>query len=237
MARNRSKPRGERTVAVLDIGSSKVAALIALIGPDADVPRVIGVHQLACNGMKAGLVADLDAVEAAVRQAMGKAEQNAGVTVKGATISVSAGGLESDVGTVEVEIGGQRIERADLDHVHAEARTALDPAGRTVLSAEPALYLLDKENAVKTPLGLHADQLGVAIHILSADAAPLRNLETAVRSADLDVERRVAAPIAAARACLSAQERELGVALVDLGAQHPKLNAPIMIMVEIILIN
>mgnify|MGYP003131320847 CR=1 FL=1 len=218
MSRKAPKLRGEKTVAVLDVGSSKVAALIALVGPEEDAPRVIGVHQLACRGMKNGLVSDLGAVEAAVRQAMAKAEQNAGVTVSDVTVSVSAGGIDSDLATVEVDIGGQRIERADLDHVHAEAKAEIEPGGKIILHAEPALYTLDGQNAVMNPLGLHAETLGVAIHILSADRAPMQNLETAVRSADLNVARLVVAPVAAARACLSAQERDLGCALIDLGA-------------------
>ncbi len=218
MKRPGPKPRGERTVAVLDVGTSKVAALIALVSGDEDAPRVIGSHQLACAGMKSGLVSDLQAVEGAVRQAMDKAERNAGVTVQDVTVSVSAGGLDSDVATVEVDIGGQKIERADLDHVHAEARARIEPAGRSILHAEPALYTLDGQNAVMNPLGLHAETLGVSIHILSAERSPMQNLETAVRSADLNVVRKIAAPIAAARACLGKQERDLGVALVDMGA-------------------
>ncbi|MGB7404569.1 MAG: cell division protein FtsA, partial [Pacificimonas sp.] len=218
MKRGRQGVRGERTIAVLDVGTSKVAAMIALVGPEQEVPRVIGVHQLACNGMRNGLVADLELVEGAVRQAMDRAERNAGVTVEEVTLSVSAGGLESDTATVEVDIGGQRIEAADLDHIHAEARAQIDPGGREVLHADPALYIIDRETSARRPVGLHADTLGVAIHVLSADAAPMRNLETAVRSADLDVVAKIPAPLAAARACLSQQEKDLGVALVDLGA-------------------
>ncbi|MGB3722053.1 MAG: cell division protein FtsA [Pacificimonas sp.] len=218
MKRGAAKPRGERTIAVLDVGTSKVAALIALVSGGDDAPRVIGSHQLACNGLKNGLVSDLQAVEGAVRQAMDRAERNAGVTVEDVTVSVSAGGLESDIATVEVDIGGQRIEKADLEHVHAEARARIEPDGRAILHAEPALYTLDGQNAVMNPLGLHAETLGVSIHILSADRAPMQNLETAVRSADLNVIAKVAAPVAAARACLGTQEKDLGVALVDMGA-------------------
>ena len=218
MKRARPSGRGEETVAVLDIGSSKVAALIALVSPEEDEPRVIGVHQLACRGLTRGLVADLDAAEAAIRQAMDKAERNAGVTVEAATVAVTAGGLESDIATVEVDIGGQRIERADIEHVHSEGRAQIDPEGRTILHAQPALYTLDGQNAVMNPLGLHAETLGVSIHIVSADTAPIRNLMTAVGRADLRVAGMVAAPLASARACLRAQERELGVALVEIGA-------------------
>src|SRR3546814_16096453 len=87
-----------------------------------------------------------------------------------------------------------------------------------ILHAQPALYTLDGLTGVRNPIGLHADRLGVDIHIIMADGAPVRNLEAAVRQAHPDVNAVVAAPIAAGLACLSAEERTLGVARVALGA-------------------
>jgi cell division protein FtsA len=87
-----------------------------------------------------------------------------------------------------------------------------------VLHAQPTLYTLDDVRGVKKPLGLHADKLGVDIHVIAADSSPVRNLDLSVRSAHLAVKSIVAAPIATGLACLSDEERELGVALVELGA-------------------
>ncbi|MBL8648087.1 MAG: cell division protein FtsA, partial [Sphingosinicella sp.] len=117
--------RGERTIAALDIGSSKVAALIAVSDGESP-PRVIGTGQRACTGLRQGLVADLERTESAIRAAMEQAERNAGVTVENVVVSVSAGGLDSEIVSVEVDIGGQRIERGDIDHVLSEGRAQLD---------------------------------------------------------------------------------------------------------------
>lgn len=204
-------------VAALDVGSSKVAALIG-IAEEGEPPRVIGSHQMRCEGLKNGIVVNLAATEAAIRQTMDKAERNAGTVVESVTVGMSAGGLESDVASVEVELGGQRIERPDIDLVHQEGRARIDPAGRTILHAAPALYTIDGQGAVMNPLGLYARTLGADIHIVSADTAPLRNLDTAVRSADLNISSIVAAPLASGRAALSPEEREIGVALVEIGA-------------------
>src|SRR3546814_18837903 len=87
-----------------------------------------------------------------------------------------------------------------------------------ILHAQPALYTLDGLTGVKNPIGLHADRLGVDIHIIMADGAPVRNLEPAVRQAHLDVNAVVASPVAAGTACLSDEERDLVVALVELAA-------------------
>ncbi|WP_374594476.1 cell division protein FtsA [Sphingosinicella sp.] len=209
--------RGERTIAALDIGSSKVAALIAVSDGESP-PRVIGTGQRACTGLRQGLVADLERTESAIRAAMEQAERNAGVTVENVVVSVSAGGLDSEIVSVEVDIGGQRIERGDIDHVLSEGRAQLDAGGRTILHAQPALYTLDETTRVMNPLGLHADRLGVDIHIITADTPPVRNLDQCVRTADLGVQTIVASPIAAGLACLAPEERELGVALVEIGA-------------------
>jgi cell division protein FtsA len=209
--------RGERTIAALDIGSSKVAAMIAVVEGDA-APRVIGTGQRACSGLRQGLVADLERTETAIRQAMEQAERNAGVTVENVLVSVSAGGLDSEIVSVEVDIGGQRIERADIDHVLSEGRSQIDAGGRMILHAQPALYTLDETTGVMNPLGFHANRLGVDIHIITADMPPVRNLDQCVRAADLGVQTIVASPVAAGLACLAPEERELGVALVEIGA-------------------
>jgi cell division protein FtsA len=87
-----------------------------------------------------------------------------------------------------------------------------------VLHANPALYTIDGVDGVQQPIGLHANKLGVDIHVIAADPAPLRNVDYVIRSAHLGVKAIVASPVAAAVACLTEDERDLGVALVELGA-------------------
>ncbi len=101
----------------------------------------------------------------------------------------------------------------------AAGRSAIDRGGQVVLHAHPALYTIDGVEGVKQPIGLHADRLGVDIHVVAADPAPLRNIDYVIRSAHLGVKAIVASPVAAALACLTEEERELGVALVELGAE------------------
>ncbi|RZM04992.1 MAG: cell division protein FtsA, partial [Sphingomonas sp.] len=104
------------------------------------------------------------------------------------------------------------------DALLAAGRNSIDPQGRMVLHAQPALYTLDGLTGVKKPLGLHADRLGVHIHVVAADGSPVRNLDLCVRSAHLEVKSIIASPVATGLACLSDEERELGVALVEMGA-------------------
>lgn len=216
--------RGERAVAVLDVGTSKVAAMIVMIGAasgangDASDPRVIGVGQRSCEGLRRGLVADMDKTEVAIRAAMDQAERNAGVQAEEVFVNLSAGGLRSQLENVEIDIAGHKIEPADMTALLAAGRAQIDPGVRTVLHAQPALYTIDGLTGVAQPVGFHADRLGMDIHVVTADRPPILNLDLVVRSAHLGVKTMVASPVASSLAVLALEERELGVALVEIGA-------------------
>ncbi|HEV7659817.1 MAG TPA: cell division protein FtsA [Allosphingosinicella sp.] len=209
--------KNERLITALDIGSSKVSALIAHAPEDGELV-VLGTGQRESRGVRRGYIADMERTEGAIREAMEQAERIAGTNIEDVWVSFSSGGLVSDVASVEVDMGGHRIEQQDIDELLAAGRNSIDPEGRMVLHAQPTLYTLDGLQGVKTPLGLHADRLGVDIHVVAAEASPVRNLDLCVRSAHLAVKAIVASPIATGMACLSDEERELGVALVEMGA-------------------
>lgn len=210
-------PRIERLFTALDVGSWKVCALIA--GQSADgTLHVLGTGQRESRGVSKGYVADMDKTEQVVREAIEQAERIAGLNIEDVWVSFSAGDLSADVVPVEVELGGQRITQGDVDALLATGRDGIDGEGRAILHAQPALYTLDGLAGVRNPIGLHADRLGVDIRVVLTNGAPVRNLETAVRAAHLNVKAVVAAPVATGMACLSEEERDLGVAMVEIGA-------------------
>ncbi|WP_310496678.1 cell division protein FtsA [Sandarakinorhabdus sp.] len=212
-----AKAGGERLVAVLDVGTSKVAALIALIGPDGE-PRVIGTGQKPCFGLRRGLVTDFDKTEAAIRGAMDQAERAAGQQLDRVYASISAGNLTSTVVSVEIDIAGASITSADMATLRDEGRARINPGNKTVVHAQPALYTLDGQAGVESPIGFHADRLGMDIHVVAADTPPLKNLDRAIRQAHLGLETLVAAPLAASLSVLHSEECDVGVALVEIGA-------------------
>jgi cell division protein FtsA len=210
-------PPVRRLVTALDIGSSKICALIAEPGDDGEL-RILGTGQRESRGVRRGFIADMERAEATIREAVEQAERIAGTNIEDVFVGFSSGGLVSTVANVEVEIGGRRIEAMDIDQLLSVGRDSIDAEGRMILHALPALYTLDAQlQGVKQPLGLHADKLAVDIHVLAADPSPVRNLDLCVRSAHLGVSAIVASPVAAGKSCLSEEERELGVALVELG--------------------
>ena len=211
-------PRITRLFGAVNIGSFRISAMIAGISETGELV-VLGSGHRAAQGIKRGYVTDMAAATYAVRDAVERAEQMANTSISRVWIGCSGAGLASQIAQVEVDIGGRRIEQDDIDHLLHAGRDVIQPDGRMVLHAQPAHYTLDGAHGVPDPRGLHAERLGVDIHVMLADGAPVRNITEAVQNAHLEVEAVVGAPIASGHACLTPEERELGVALVEFGAQ------------------
>ena len=211
-------PRISRVFGAVNIGSFRISAMIAGLSDTGEM-MVLGSGHRASQGIRRGYVTDMAAATYAVRDAVERAEKMANVSVSSVWIGCSGAGLASQIAQVEVDIGGRRIEADDVGQLLYAARDVVQPDGRTVLHAQPAHYTLDGANGVADPKGLHAERLGVDIHVMLADGAPVRNITEAVQNAHLEVEAVVASPVAAGHACLTPEERDLGVALVEMGAE------------------
>lgn len=212
-----AKAVSEGLITALDIGSSKVTAMIAQ-PLDGGELLVLGTGQRESKGVKRGYVADMRAAEAAVRQAVEQAEQVAGVGIEDVWVSFSAGDMDSHIFRREALLDGRRVEQGDVESLLRTARNGIDPGQRMILHAHPMRYSVDGLAGVSDPRGLHADRLGVEVHLVSTEGSPVRNLHLCVGSAHLNVRSIVAAPVATGLACLTPEERDLGVALVEIGA-------------------
>jgi cell division protein FtsA len=211
-------PRITRLFGAVNIGSFRISAMIAGLSETGELV-VLGSGHRAAQGIKRGYVTDMAAATYAVRDAVERAEAMANTSISRVWIGCSGAGLASQIAQVEVDIGGRRIEQDDIDHLLRAGRDVIQPDGRMVLHAQPAHYTLDGAHGVANPKGLHAERLAVDIHVMLADGAPVRNLTECVQNAHLEVEAVVGSPVAAGHACLTPEERELGVALVEFGAE------------------
>jgi cell division protein FtsA len=209
--------RVEKLISAIDIGSSKVSALIAG-QTDSGELLVLGTGQRESRGVVRGCIADIEQAELSVRHAVEQAERLAGTNIDSVWVGMSAGGLDSLLAPVEIELGGDRISQDDIVQLLQAGRANIRTDGKMPLHIQPTLYALDGVGGVANPLGLHADRLGVDIHVVLADQAPVRNIDMTARAAHLDVESIVVAPVAAGLSCLTVEERDLGVALVEFGA-------------------
>jgi cell division protein FtsA len=220
-------PKRTALVAALDVGTSKIACLIAKLKPQPpqDVLRrrshaveVIGFSHTESLGMKAGHVVDLVEAEEAVRHAVDLAERSAKCQVESVVVSMSAGRLSSELLSAAINISGSAVSDRDISRVLSAGSRQSIRDGRVVLHSLPIGYSLDDAHGVRDPRGMLASQFGVDMHVVTADAAPARNLMLAIERCHLVVEAMVAGPYVASLSTLADDEADLGAAVVDMGA-------------------
>jgi cell division protein FtsA len=203
-------------IGVLDVGSSKIACLIARREPDGQL-TVIGTGHQASFGIRAGSVANMDAAETAMGLAVQTAEQMSGGTLR--SVYVSLGGGQPSSATVEVKIstGGAPIGAPALRRVAQQCRAALAELEGTPLHVIPTSYTLDGSRGIKDPRGMVGSELGVQLNAVNVNGAALRNLMSCVGRCHLDVARVVLSVLASGRACLTPDEADLGATVIDMG--------------------
>jgi cell division protein FtsA len=207
------------TVTGLDIGTTKVCAIVAEVDEDAEV-HVIGAGAAPSGGLRRGVVVDLESTAKAVQQAVEHAERMAGVSVTSALVAVSGEHISSSDsrGVVAVARGDHEIGDADVARVIDAARMAALPASdREIIHMLPRDFVVDGQDGVKRPVGMYGTRLEVEAHIVTGVATQLANVAKAVQKAGLEVDEMVLEPMASAEAALTQSERDLGVVMADLG--------------------
>ena len=220
-------PRRSAVICALDIGTSKVACLIARLKPcgaqeslrrRSHAVEVLGIGHTRARGIKSGTVVNLEEAEQAVRNAVDAAERMARVHVESVVLSVSAGRMASELYAATVHIGGPAATEADIERVLAAGSRHSVRADRVVLHSLPVSYALDESRDIRDPRGMLGRRLGVDMHVVTTDVAVARNLMLAVERCHLAVEAMTAAPYAAGLCALADDEADLGAAVVDIGA-------------------
>jgi cell division protein FtsA len=220
-------PRKSALVAALDIGSSKVACLIARLRPQppqqvltrrSHTIEVVGFGHTGARGMKAGGVINLAQAEEAIRQAVDAAERMAKVEIESVVLSISSGRPGSELFAADVEIVGSGVSEGDIARVLAAGSRHSQRDGRAVLHSLPVGYSIDGAEGIRDPRGMLGGKFGVDMHIATTEIAAARNLMLAVERCHLDVEAMVASPYVAGLSVLADDEADLGAAVVDMGA-------------------
>jgi cell division protein FtsA len=210
--------RGQQgTIAVLDIGSAKVVALIARI-LDNNQLEVIGVgHQIA-KGIRSGQILDAGEAQHSITSAVHSAEQMAGVTIESVFVSVNGAHLRSRSIVVELDVTTDGVSDEDILDLIAEGTRSVEEEGREIIHLIPVQYYLDKAKGLTDPRGMVGEVLGAELHFITADRLVLQNLSSTIARCHLNTLGYVMAPLASARAVLSADEMELGACVIDMGA-------------------
>jgi cell division protein FtsA len=211
----------DRLVAGLDIGSARTTAIIAeVIGelPKHPVVKVLGVGQARTTGMRRGVVSDIEETTRSIKKALTDAERMAGSAVSDVYAGIAGEHVQAMISKGIVAVAGEEITRGDVDRANDVARAQSIPQDRELLHAIPQEYTVDKNAGIRDPIGMIGMRLETEMYLVTIGSSPATNLRRSVERAGYKVRELVLEPLASALAVLTDDEKELGVALVEMGA-------------------
>ncbi len=203
----------------LDVGSSRIKAVVANVG-DSETPEILGIGESRSVGIEAGVIVNMERAADSIREAIVKAEENTDVEIGAAAISLNGEhikGIDSR-GVIAVSGANGEIVASEVATVLEAARTLALPVGRSVVDVLPQEFFIDGQRGIRNPVGMSGVRLGSRVHIVTAEEQVIDNSIRAVRKAGLRESVITAKPVAAGLSSLSDDERELGVLLVNIGA-------------------
>jgi len=210
-------------IAALDVGSSKTTCFIAQ-DEGAEGLHILGVGTHQSSGLRNGVIVDMSETETAIANAVDMAEQMAGFQISRVVLGLSGAHILSHRMTGEVSVAGHAIQNADvhqvLDTAVASIRQAEENADMHSIPIHqiPVQFCIDGGTDVKNPVGMYGENMLIAVLLANAAPGPVRNLESVTKRCHLEIERLVITPYASALSCISDEERELGVTVIDMGA-------------------
>jgi cell division protein FtsA len=211
----------DRLVAGLDIGSAKTTAIIAeVVGelPKNPTLRVLGVGHARTSGIRRGIVSDIEETTRAIKRALADAERMAGASVQEVYVGIAGEHVQAMTSTGIVAVNGDEVTRSDVERVNEVARAQRIPPDRELLHAIPQEYRVDKTDGIKDPVGMVGMRLETEVYLVTIGVSPAMNIRKAVEKAGYGVRELVLEALASALSVLTEDEKELGVALVEMGA-------------------
>ena len=204
----------------LDIGTSKIATIIGNTWQsDPEKIEIVGVGKSPSDGLRKGVVVDIEKTTASIRESIKEAETMAGVQVGSVYAGIAGGHImgHTSEGVVAVAGEGHEITKSDVDRAINTAKATATPVDREVIHVLPQDFSVDEQDGIKHPIGMSGIRLQANVHIITGAVASVQNLLKSVNNAGLSVEDIVLEPIASADSILSVDEKSVGVTLADMG--------------------
>ena len=206
----------EEIVVGIDVGTTKVCTLVGRVEDDKSI-RILGVGIEPSEGIKKGIIVDLAAASQAITRSVEKAESTSGLEITSALVSMAGAHVASVNSRGAAAVNGNVIEQYDIAHALDQARAVAIPYDREVIHVIQRGFTVDGQDGIRNPKGMHGYRLEVEAHIITAAAASSDNLRQCVGAAGVDVQQFVLNPLASAEVVLTEQERQMGVAVCDIG--------------------
>jgi cell division protein FtsA len=199
----------------LDIGTTKVLAVVGEVG--AEGIDVTGVGEAKCNGLRKGVVVNIESTVAAINEAIERASAMAGVEIATVYAGIAGAHVQGMNSNGLVTVSNHEVTSDDVVRVLEQARHVKLPLDRQVIHVLPQDYVVDQQEGVREPVGMSGMRLEARVHLVTAAATALTNITKCAQRCGLEIAELVLQPLASAEAVLTDDEREIGVALVDIG--------------------
>ena len=205
-----------RMIVGLDIGTSKVVAIVGAVTDDGEL-EIVGIGSHPSRGMKKGVVVNIESTVQSIQRAIEEAELMAGCQIHSVYAGIAGSHIRSLNSHGIVAIRDREVYPLDLDRVIDAAQAVAIPADQKVLHVLPQEYILDNQEGIKEPLGMSGVRLEAKVHLVTCAVNAAQNIEKCIRRCGLEVEDIILEQLASSYAVLTDDERELGVCLVDIG--------------------
>jgi cell division protein FtsA len=206
----------KKMIVGLDIGTSKVVAIVGEIGPEGNI-EVVGIGSHPSKGMKKGVVVNIESTVQSIQRAVEEAELMAGCQIHSVYVGIAGSHIRSLNSHGIVAIKDREVYSHDLERVIDAAQAVAIPADQKILHILPQEYVIDNQEGIKEPLGMSGVRLEAKVHLVTCAVNAAQNIEKCIRRCGLEVEEIILEQLASSYAVLTDDERELGVCLVDIG--------------------
>jgi cell division protein FtsA len=205
-------------IAAIDVGTTKVCTVMADIDRN-DILRIVGVGVAPSFGLQKGLVVSVSEAKESIRESVRAAERVAGYRLESAYVGVTGRHITSvnNHGVVAITRNDMLVRPDDLRRVLQAARNVEVPSDQRLLHVIPRNYIIDGQQGIENPVGMHGFRLDLEAHIITAATASVQNLTKCIRGVGVEIEDLVLEPLASAEAILTDEEKDKGVVMADIG--------------------
>ena len=205
-----------RMVVGLDIGTSKIVAIVGELGPEGQL-EIIGIGSHASRGLKKGVVVNIDSTVQSIQRAVEEAELMAGCQIQSVFAGIAGSHIRSMSSHGIVAIRDREVFQPDIDRVIDAAQAVAIPADQKILHILPQEFLIDSQEGIKEPLGMSGVRLEAKVHLVTCAVNAAQNIEKCIQQCGLAVDDIILEQLASSFAVLTDDEKDLGVCLVDIG--------------------
>ncbi len=211
-----TKRNDKRLIVGLDIGTSKISAIVAEVGSDGDI-EIIGMGKHAARGMKKGVVVNIESTMQSIKRAIEEAELMAGCEIHSVFVGVAGSHINSLNSHGMVAIRDKEVTTDDLERVMDAARAVAIPTDQKILHVLPQQFLIDDQEGIREPVGMSGVRLEVDVHMVTGAESAVQNIVKCIHRCDLEVDDIILEQLASSYSVLTEDEKELGVCMVDIG--------------------